>query len=394
MTASTPRSLRTRLVARHAPDEARQLPVAPPIVQSTTFVIDEALDAAMAAGDYRSQFLYTRMGNPTLRELERLLADAHGAEDAVVTASGMGALSAAFFALVPPGGAIVADTALYGVTATLLRSVLAPAGRLVRFVPLNDLGALQAALRDMPTGAWVLGETLSNPLVSVLDIPAVANAVHAAGARLIVDNTFASPAICRPLEHGADLVIESLSKAVAGHSDVHGGLVAGPRALVEPCWQTMYLLGACLDPHAAWLIHRGARTLTLRARTAASSAATLAAAMHASPHVERVYYPSLEGSVAPWLASGGSMLSVVVAGGDARAHAVLDALSLATPATSLGGVETLVSLPYNTSHRTDEARAAVGLRLGTIRVSVGCEDPDELVADFLAALDATSALAH
>lgn len=377
----------TRLVERYQPPTAAQLPVAPPIVQSTTFVIDDALNAAIDAGDYRSQFLYTRMGNPTIRGLEELLASLHGAENCVSTASGMGALSAFMFALVPPGGTVIADTQVYGVTATLLRNYLVPAGRHVAFVSFADVEALQTAIAGASGTVWLLGETISNPLVHVLDIGRTAQIAHAAGAKLAIDNTFANPLVCRPLDRGADLVIESLSKSIAGHSDVHGGAVLGATALIEPCWQAMFVLGACLDPHAAWLIQRGARTLALRTKAACENARRVAAALEQSPHVERVYFTQLDESAPPaGLSDSGAMMSFVVRGGDSAAHAVLSALRVATPATSLGGVETLASLPYNTSHRTPEARASVGLLPGTIRLSVGCEDADELIADLHNAL--------
>jgi cystathionine beta-lyase/cystathionine gamma-synthase len=381
------RKAATRLVERYQPPAAAQLPVAPPIVQSTTFVIDDALNAAMDAGDYRSQFLYTRMGNPTIRGLEELLASLHGAEDCVATASGMGALSAFFFALVPPGGTVIADTQVYGVTATLLRNFLVPAGRHVTFVPFAQPEQLQAAIRNASGTVWLLGETISNPLIHTLDIERTAQIAHDAGARLAIDNTFANPLVCRPLDHGADLVIESLSKSVAGHSDVHGGAVLGASSLIDPCWQAMYVLGACLDPHAAWLIQRGARTLALRTTAACANARSVAHALRNNPHVEHVYFTQSDDTALPeGLRDTGAMMSFVVRGGDQAAHAVLGALRIATAATSLGGVETLASLPYNTSHRTPEARASVGLQPGTIRLSVGCEDAEELIEDLRNAL--------
>lgn len=377
----------TRAVERHRPPRAHQLPVVGPIVQSTTFVLDDALNSAMAAGDYRSQFLYTRMGNPTVRALEELLADLHGAEDCVATASGMGALSAALFGLLAPGRTVLADVQIYGVTRTLLGQFMVPAGRNVVYVDFADSAALAHAASSLGPGDWLLGETISNPLVHPLDVARVAQVAHDRGARLLVDNTFANPMVCRPLELGADLVVESLSKSIAGHSDVHGGAVVGAQALIQPVWNAMLVLGACLDPHAAWLIHRGARTLGVRTRAMCATARTIASQLRAHPAVAQVYAPLQPPS---GLRDTGSMVAFVVRGGDEAAHRVLDALRVATPATSLGGVETLASLPYNTSHRTAEARAAVGLEPGTIRLSVGLEDADDLWADLAGALSAAA----
>jgi methionine-gamma-lyase len=385
----------TALVARAAAPRARQEPVSLPIHQTTTFVIDEALDAAMARGDYRSEFLYTRMGNPTVRALEERLALLHGADDGVATASGMGALSAALIGLTAAGDGIVAARQLYGVSAALLTRYLADMGREVAFADATDTGAVQAALAGLSRPRWLLVETLSNPLVEVAPLAELADAAHRAGARLMVDNTFANPLGCRPLSRGADLVIESLSKSISGHSDVHGGLVAGSRTDVERAWDAMVHLGPCLDPHAAALIWRGLKTLDVRTRAATETASRLAGALSGHPAVEAVHHPTLASGRARSVADAtldlaGSMLSIVVKGGDTRALALLQALEVAVPATSLGGVETLVSCPFNTSHRSAEARQRVGLRPGTVRISVGLEAYDDLWADWQRALDATA----
>ncbi len=384
------RTLDTLLVSPAAPDPAQQRPLDPPIVTSTTYIIDDDLEVAMAAGDYRSRYLYSRMGNPTVRALERRLAELHGANDAVCTASGMGAMSVWAFGLTAPATRVVADARLYGATSTLLTHYVAPAGRDVRFVDLSDTTALGEALDGAPTGSWVLGETITNPRCDLLDIEATARVAHAAGARLAVDNTFAGPVLCRPLEHGADLVLESLSKSIAGHSDVHGGAVVGGADDVQAAWHAMVHLGPSLDAGAAARIWRGAKTMALRVRAACANAAALADALAAHPAVARVRYP---GRDAAELATrqcgvGGAMLALELRGGDHAARAVLHALRVAHAASSLGGVETLVSMPSNTSHRTAEARARVGLAPGTLRVSVGCETAADLIADFEAALGA------
>lgn len=377
----------TRVIAAHDPPRAQQAPVALPIVQSSTFVIDDALDAAMAAGDWRTEYLYSRHANPTVDALAGRLAELHRGEDAIAFASGMAAVSAVLIGLTVRGQRVLADVALYGATATFLTTYLTAMGREVVMLDLADPAARSAHLRALesdPAPPLVYGETLSNPLCRPLDLPAVAAATAAIGGTFVVDNTFANPLVCRPIEHGAHVVIESLSKSIAGHSDVHGGAVVTDADRGAKVWHAMIHLGGCLDPHAAYLIWRGLKTLAMRTQTAADNAAQLAVALRGMPGVSRVYAPDAR----PWLAHAGAMLAFVVEGGNAAAHRVLDGLRVVAPATSLGGVESLASLPYNTSHRTAESQARAGLLPGTVRLSVGCEDAADLAADLLQAVRA------
>lgn len=367
----------TRVVAGAAPAHAHQEPVALPIAQTSTFVIDDALDAAMADGDWRTQYLYSRHANPTVDALQKRLAELHGGDDAIAFASGMGAVSATLVGLTEPGDTVVADTQLYGATSTFLEQYLAAMGREVRFVDLADDAARAAALGACNTPPLVWGETIANPLCRVLPIPTISAEVQAAGGTFVVDNTFANPIVCRPLEHGAHVVVESASKSIAGHSDVHAGAVVADAARASRVWHAMVHLGACLDPHAAWLVWRGLKTLVMRTETAAANRTRVAAALRETDGVTEVW----EATPHPWLAHGGSMLAFAIDGGNAAAHRLLDALRVVVPATSLGGVESLASLPYNTSHRTEEAQRRAGLRPGTVRLSVGCEAPEDLIAD-------------
>ena len=383
-----PLSPATRVIAAHDPPHAHQMPVALPIVQSSTFVIDAALDAAMAAGDWRSEYLYSRHANPTVDALARRLAELHGGADAVAFASGMAAVSAVLVGLTAPGQRVVADQALYGATATFLTTYLSAMGRKVALIDLADAATRAAHVRPLasdPAPPLVYGETLSNPLCRVLDLPVIAAEMAAVGGTFVVDNTFANPLVCRPLAHGAHVVIESLSKSIAGHSDVHGGAVVTDAARGAKVWHAMIHLGGCLDPHAAYLIWRGLKTLAMRTDTARANAGALARALAHTPGVRRVY----RAEDAPWLAHAGAMLAFVVEGGNAAAHRVLDALRVVAPATSLGGVESLASLPYNTSHRTPEAQAQAGLLPGTVRLSVGCEAEADLIADLAQAIAAS-----
>lgn len=379
--------IQTRAIAGAGNDFPKQQPVALPIVQTANFLIDDELNAAFDQGDYRTKYLYTRHSNPTVDALQRRLGELHSAEDAVCMASGMAALSAAFIGLTEPGDGVLADTVLYGATTTFLSKYLKSMGREVVFTDFADADGVDAALASLARPRLVHGETFSNPLLRVLDLPRIAAQAHAAGALLTVDNTFANPTVCRPLEHGADVVISSLSKSVAGHSDVHGGLVCGEHEHIQSVWHAMIHLGSCLDPHAAYLIWRGLKTISMRTDTAAENATLISAALSQHPDVERVYQPSIDGS--PWLRHRGAMLAFVVRGGNERAKALMNALHVLVPATSLGGVESLVSLPYNTSHRTPEAQQKIGLLPGTVRLSVGCEHPDDLIADLSQALAAT-----
>ena len=329
------------------------------------------------------------MGNPTVRALEERLAALHGAEDGLCTASGMAALSAALIGNTAPGDGIVAANQLYGVTTAFLVRFLVRMGREVVFADTANPEAIAAAAASLAKPAWLLVETISNPLMQVSPIAAQAAQARALGMRLMVDNTFANPLLCRPLALGADLVVESLSKSISGHSDVHGGLVAGAAEPVRLAWDAMVHLGSCLDPHAAALIWRGLKTAVVRTDASCERASALVGWLQ-EQGIEKVFHPSLQAGWQETLTAGGPMLSFVVSGGDARAERLLQALKVATPATSLGGVETLVSLPYNTSHRTPEARAQIGLLPGTVRLSVGIEAFEDLRDDLAQALAAST----
>ena len=387
MSNSRHRQSAASIVTRGHELSSSQHPVALPIYQTTTFRIDSALNEAMERGDYRSQYLYTRMGNPTTRALEERLAELHLGRDAVVFASGMGAISSALIAVTEAGDTVLASNELYGVTDAFLDTYLASMGRRVKRCDLSDSGALAAALSDTQV-RWIIAETVSNPLVKVLDIAGVAAAAHTSGARLMVDNTFANPIACRPLSLGADLVIESLSKSIAGHSAVHGGAVVGDDETVSGVWNTMIHFGNCLDPGAAAIIWRGMQTLALRTRAMSDNALSIARFLSGHEAVSEVYFTADEGGAAkaPLQACGG-MLSFVVVGGDDRALRLMDAFRVIVPASSLGGVESLASLPFNTSHRNPEARVRCGLLPGTVRLSVGCEDINDLLRDLGRALD-------
>lgn len=377
----------TRAIAGARTDLPRQRPVALPIAQTANFHIDDELNDALDAGDFRTKYLYTRHSNPTVDALQNRLAELHMAEDAVCFASGMGALSATFIGLTEPGDGVVADTVLYGATTTFLSQYLAGMGRQIAFADFRDADAVERALDSLDRPRLIHGETFANPLLQTLDLPRIAAQAHAAGALLTVDNTFANPLVCQPLAHGADIVVSSLSKSVSGHSDVHGGLVCGRRELVESVWHAMIHLGSCLDPHAAYLIWRGLKTIAMRTEAAANNTRRVAEALQRHPDVEQIYVSEWQGK--PWLSGPCNLLALVVHGGNERAKDVLNEMRVIVAATSLGGVESLASLPYNSSHRTVEAQQRIGLLPGTIRLSVGCEAPSDIIRDLTAALDAS-----
>jgi cystathionine beta-lyase/cystathionine gamma-synthase len=304
--------------------------------------------------------------------IEERIAALEGAEEALAFASGMAAIHAAVMSLVRSGSRIVAHKELYGSTWDLFHNFLPRLGVETQFVDLADARARQAALER--GAALVYCESLSNPTLDVCDLPSIARSAHAAGALLLVDATFATPILQRPLALGADLVVHSATKFLAGHSDVIGGLASGPRRLMQPIYRWLQLAGGCMDPHAAFLLDRGLKTLPLRMKAHCENAQRLAEWLAAHPRVRSVLYPGLRthrthALAREMLAMPGGMLSFVVEGGDTAALRFARALKLSFEATSLGGTETLVSLPP-----------------GFVRVSVGIEDVQDLIADFEQAL--------
>ncbi len=371
---------------------AAQRAVVAPVVHSTTFLLDDDSYAAMTSGRSSEALIYTRIKNPTLDVVQERIAALEGAERTLLFASGMAAIHAAAMACVASGSRVVAHREIYGTSWDLFANLLAPLGVAAEFVDLNDEPARRAAFAR---GADVVFfETITNPSLDVPDLPRIAADAHAAGAKVLVDATFATPLLQRPLALGADLSIHSTTKYMGGHSDVIGGCVSGGRALMARVYRWMQLGGGCMDPHAAFLLDRGLKTLALRMDRHQANALELARILERHPRVERVLYPGLPSHRAHeravrTLAGSGGMLSLVVRGGDEAALRTIRRLELALEASSLGGVETLVSLPYNTSHAkmSPGERLAAGIAPGFIRVSVGIEDVRDLARDFTRALD-------
>ena len=361
------------------------------IEQHATWGLKDAEQGAAFSEAVAPPAFYSRWGNPTVRRVEEAVARLEGAEAALATASGMGAISTALIHLSRTRKHIVAQRSLYAGTAELLGRVLPEFGVTTELVEGPDTDGFIE--RITPETAFVYLETPSNPLLEISDIEAVGQAARDHGVPVLVDNTFASPINQRPLELGASLVLHSATKYFGGHSDVTGGVMAGDASLIEGLWKTYKLLGATLAPNDAFLIHRGLKTLALRVRQQTASAGQLATFLDGHAAVERVYYPGLKGhpghDVAARQMDGfGAMLSFEVAGGFAAAKRVLESVEVATLGVSLGSVETLIQHPASMTHAplSPAERAAAGIPEGLIRLSVGIEDVADLREDLDRAL--------
>ncbi len=395
-----PTGFSTRAIrAAHRIPRVDQRPTSVPIYQTVTFSSDDAASLGAVLTDEQPGYAYSRIDNPTVAALASAVAELEGAEAGFAFASGMGAIHAAIVSLVSAGDRIVATQASYGTTRSLFGSVLRRLGVTTDHVDMTDLGAVEAALEAAPTRV-LYAETIANPTIVVADHAALADAAHRHGALYVVDNTFASPYLCRPIELGADLVIESATKYLSGHSDVLAGVVCGRRQLIDPIRLLQTDTGASLAPNSAFLVLRGISTLAIRMERHAGTAAALAAWLERQAGVARVYHPSLashpQRDVAMrQLSVGGGMLAFELQGGRAAGRAFIDALSIPELTASLGSVFTMVVHPPSTTHRQldDAALASAGITPGLLRCSIGLEDLDDLVADFENGLVAARAAA-
>lgn len=369
-------------------------PVVPPLVQSVAFDYGSMEEQdAIFAGD-RPGYVYGRYGTPTTASLEIALAELDEVEDAVCFVSGMAAIVALTGVILATEGRIVAQEDTYGATRALLERLRVERGADITFVDPTDLAAVDRALAT-PT-AVLLVESISNPLLRVADIGALAERAHGAGAELIVDATFASPALYRPATLGADMVLHSLTKYINGHGDVMGGVVGGPTARIGKLRERVMSDGAYLPPHEAWLVIRGMRTLDLRMTRQSGNALAVATHLSGHPKIASVRYPGLGShpqhalAVAQFGDRSGAVVTFVLRDDSrAAAYRFLDALELASSATTIGDLFTEVLHPATASHRRIDAaeRARMGITDGLVRISVGIEDPYDIVADLDAALD-------
>jgi methionine-gamma-lyase len=384
-------STRAIKAASRVPD-APQAPINVPIYQTSTFEVTSALELAELLGFARPGHSYTRYSNPTHAALEQALAELEGAEACHITASGMAAMHGIVMSLLRSGDELLIPHAVYGGMVGLSRTILSRAGIGVRAVDTTDVGAVAAAIGERTRLVWL--ETISNPTTAMADIAAIAELAHARGVPVAVDNTFASPYLCNPLGLGADLVMHSATKYIGGHSDLTGGAILGSAERVAAAREIVVNAGGNAAPLEAFLALRGLKTLAIRMDRHSANALAVAGALERAPGVDAVRYPGLPSHPQHALAArtlrggmAGGMLALEVSGGRPAGERFLDLLAVAVHATSLGSAETLCSHPASSSHRQldDGALAEAGLSPGMIRVSIGLEDPDDLIADLAAA---------
>ena len=371
-------------------------PTVTPIYPASAFVYEETATLDAVFGNERPGYVYTRYGNPTTRALELAVASLEGTEDAVAYASGMAAIHAGILREVEAGSRVVAARDVYGATYAVLTKLFATLGVETTLVDILDLDRLEATIREVRP-QLVAFETISNPLLRVSDIPAIAALAHRSGARVMVDNTFASPYLVNPARFGADTVVHSATKYLGGHGDVTGGVLATTAERAAALREEVKLTGAILGPFEAWLVLRGLKTLPLRVRRQSESAAAVATWLREHPSVSRVNYPGIADlGPAARVFNGehrGGMVSFEIADATkADVFRFLQSLRLCLPATTLGDVYSLVLYPAISSHRalTPEQRAEVGIGEGLVRLSVGIEDVADITADLDQALRAIS----
>ncbi|MSW21349.1 MAG: aminotransferase class I/II-fold pyridoxal phosphate-dependent enzyme [Actinobacteria bacterium] len=362
--------------------------LAPPLWATTAFSSTDPAEAACSAGSTRPSRFYTRYGNPTINAFEEAVAALEGAEAALAFGSGMGAVASTVMALCSQGDHIVAQRQLYGGTLFFLQTVCPRFGIDVTLVDATEPGAFREAVRPGRT-MLVLAETPSNPRLALADLEELGSL---RGPFTVVDSTFATPMIQRPLEFGVSLVLHSATKAIAGHNDATLGVIAGESDLIDAVWAYSTLHGSVASPFDSWNALRGIRTLGVRVERSSRTALALARFLEAHPAVASVSYPGLDshpqrGLAARQMSAGGGMLSFELRDAD-RAHGVLEALQLVRVATSLGGPDTLMCHPASTTHAglAADLQQLIGVTAGLLRVSVGLEHLDDLVLDLQTAL--------
>lgn len=359
------------------------------------FVYDSAEQAEarfIDSGD--DEFIYARYGNPTVRMFEERIAALEGTEDAFATASGMAAVSGALTSMLKAGDHVVSAKALFGSCLYILEDVLTRFGVEVSFVDGTDLNAWKAAIR--PDTKAVFFESMSNPTLEVIDIRGVSDLAHAVGALVIVDNVFATPVLQRSGDLGADVIVYSATKHIDGQGRCLGGVICGTRQFIRKVVEP-YLkhTGGSLSPFNAWVMLKALETMDLRVRAQADSAFKIARALHGQPGLTRVIHPFLPDHPQQNLAhaqmeAGGTMISLEVEGGKPAAFKLLNALQIIVISNNLGDAKSIVTHPATTTHQrlTPEQRAALGISDGLLRLSVGLEDPSDLIADLEQALSA------
>jgi cystathionine beta-lyase/cystathionine gamma-synthase len=366
-------------------------PLTTPIYETTTFVFENAQEVLDYNEGRSTKFLYSRYANPTVLAVEQKIAALEGAASALVFSSGQAATTAVLLALLAAGDEVVCSGAVYGGTLHLIADLLPKFGVTARFVSIDDLRQPDVIFSASTKLVWF--ESPINPTLRCVDIAAVAAACRAHGVVSVLDNTFASPINQQPLALGVDIVMHSATKYLNGHSDVTAGALAGSKELIEQMLKARKLVGAVLDPYAAYALGRGLKTLAVRVDRQNASALAVASQLERRGRVARVYYPGLEShpdhAIAKRQMTGfGGMVCLDLGGGYDRAARFFDRLQVIKRAASLGGVESLCSLPVLTSQwgHSEQELARAGVTPGMARISIGLEDPGDLLADLEQAL--------
>lgn len=369
--------------------------VAEAIYLTQGFVYDTAEQAeARFIESGPDEFIYARYGNPTVRMFEERIAALEGAEDAFATASGMAAVNGALCAMLKSGDHVVSSRALFGSCLYILEEILTRYGVEVTFVDGTDLSQWQSAVRADTKAVFL--ETVSNPTLEVIDLKSVSEIAHAVGATVVVDNVFTTPVFSDALALGADVVIYSTTKHIDGQGRALGGVILGTADFIKNVAQP-YLkhTGAAMSPFTAWIMLKGMETLDLRVRAQADGALTVSKALQDNEHFDRVIYPGLEDhaqfSIASeQMGSGGTVLAFDIKGGKEAAFRFMNALQICTISNNLGDAKSIITHPTTTTHQrlSEEQREALGITPGLMRLSIGLEDPEDLIQDILQALKA------
>lgn len=360
----------------------------PPLHLTSTFAFETAeAGGEMFAGD-RPGHIYSRISNPTLDLLEKRIATLEGAEAGLALSSGMGAITSIMWTLLAPGDEVLVDKTLYGCTFAFMRHGLQKFGITISHVDMTDIANIEAAISDKTRVVYF--ETPANPNMRLVDIAAASKVAHAHGATVVVDNTYATPYLTRPLELGADLVLHSATKYLGGHGDVVAGLAAGSAELIQEIRLIGMkdMTGAVMAPFNALLVMRGLKTLALRMERHCNTASVVAEWLEAHPAVDKVHYPGLESFeqydlACRQMARPGGMIAFELKGGLAAGRQMMNRLQLVARAVSLGDAETLIQHPASMTHSTytPEERAEHGITDGLVRLSAGLEDPEDILAD-------------
>ncbi len=392
----TGKAMNRETITIHAAEHPDELygAVTPPIYQSSTFAfVDTAQGAARFAGK-EAGYIYTRLGNPTIKVLEEKIAILEEGAGAVATASGMAAITTTLLALMSSGDHMVATDAVYGATRVTIEKHFSRFGIGCDFVDTSDLNRVEEAIRPGTTKVLFI-ETPANPTMKITDIAGCADLARKHNMLLVVDNTFMSPYLQQPLTMGAHVVVHSMTKFINGHTDVVAGVVVASSAQILAQIRSMlHGMGGIMDPHQAWLVLRGVKTLALRMEASQNNAMKLARFLENHPAIASVSYPGLEShpqfALAARQSKGpGALMAFEVKGGIEAGKTLMENVELATLAVSLGGIETLIQHPASMTHAgmSAESRRKAGITDGMVRLSVGCEGYEDLEADFARALD-------